>query len=102
MLVEITVKSLKEAATKLPTEGKLSAIDEGIRVSAKNNDGGVVTVSDVTANRVNELLGVKPVSTETVAETGNPNATPAGEQDPADQPDPTDTEADDETGDEAA
>lgn len=77
MLVEITVESLKAAAQKLsvPTkESPLSAIDEGIRVSAANNAGGRVTVSDVTAKRVNELLGVKPVS----AETG----TPAGETPP--------------------
>jgi hypothetical protein len=77
MLVEITVASLKAAAEKLPVPTKetpLSAIDEGIRVSAANNAGGRVTVSDVTAKRVDELLGVKPVS----AETG----TPAGETPP--------------------
>lgn len=78
-LVEIEVKSLKAAAAKLPEptkESPLSGIDEGIRLGAANNAGGRVTVSDVTAARVNELIGVKPVSAETGTPAGEPTPTP--------------------------
>ena len=101
MLVEITVKSLKEAAAKLPAAGQLDAVDEGIRLSAKNNDGGMVTVSDVTAKRVEELIGAKPVSAET-APAGTPTPTPTESPTAAVESDAVDEDATEDANEAAA
>jgi hypothetical protein len=73
-LVEIRAGRLVEAAAKLPTPTKEkpdSAIDAGIRKSgeAHAGDNSLVTVSDVTAARVEELLAPAPAPKETAKET---------------------------------
>jgi hypothetical protein len=63
-LVEYPAAKIREAAAKLPEpnpEKPDSAIDAGIRASAKNNlEGGKLTVPSQLAERCDELLAPPP------------------------------------------